>query len=62
MELIVHSGEIQSGFIRLKHLGMAKDWSVEAGILRFPHLFTRQATECAQFRLDHIDDDSLRSR
>ena len=62
MEQIVQSGEIQSGFIRLKQLGMAEEWSIEAGILKFPEQFTRQARECAQFRLDHIDDERLRSR
>jgi hypothetical protein len=62
MEQIVQSGEIQSGFIRLKHLGMAEEWSVEAGILKFPERFTRRACECAQFRLDHINDETLRSR
>jgi hypothetical protein len=35
MEQLVGSGEIQSGFIRLKKLDMAKEWSVEAGILKF---------------------------
>jgi hypothetical protein len=36
MEQLVESGVIQSGFTRMKKLGMAKGWSVEAGILKFP--------------------------
>ena len=60
MEQLVESGVIQSGFKRMKKLGMAKDWSVEAGILKFPDRFSDRARECAQFRLDNIDDPSLR--
>jgi hypothetical protein len=60
MERLMQSGQIQSGLRRLKELGMEKEWSVEAGILKFPDRFTRQATEVAKFRLLHIDDDDLR--
>jgi hypothetical protein len=60
MERLVQSGHIQSGFRRLRELGMAREWSVEAGILRFPHRFTQSARDCAQFRLDHINDEELR--
>ena len=60
MERLVESGHIQSGFVRLKKLGMAKEWSVEAGILKFPKRFSLAARDCAQFRLDHIDDEELR--
>jgi hypothetical protein len=59
MERLVESGHIQSGFLRLKKLGMAEMWSVEAGILKFSDRFTRKARDCAQFRLDHIDDKDL---
>lgn len=62
MEKIVRSGVMQSGFIRLKHLGMAEDWSIEAGILLFRERFTQDAQNCAQFRLEHIDDPILRGR
>ena len=61
MEKIVASGEIQSGFIRLKHLGML-DWTIEAGILRFPERFTNQARAAAQFRIEHADDPILRTK
>lgn len=60
MERLVQSGHIQSGFIRLRDLGMAEDWSVEAGILKFPERFTVAARACAQFRIDHINDEELR--
>ena len=59
MERLMQSGQIQSGLVRLHTLGMAQQWSVEAGILRFPKSFTRAAREAAQFRLDHIDDEEL---
>ena len=60
MERLVQSGHIQSGFIKLRGLGMAEEWSVEAGILKFPQRFTPAARVCAQFRLDHINDEELR--
>jgi hypothetical protein len=60
MERIVASGEIQSGFIRLKHLGML-EWTIEEGILRFPERFTDQARAAAQFRIEHADDPMLRT-
>jgi hypothetical protein len=56
MERLMQSGQIQSGLVRLNELGMAHEWSVEAGILRFPERFTLAAREAARFRLDHIDD------
>lgn len=60
MERLMHSGQIQSGLVRLNALGMAQEWSVEAGILRFPDRFTIAAREAAQFRLNHINDEELR--
>jgi hypothetical protein len=60
MERLIRSGQIQSGLIRLKHLGMAEEWSIEAGILKFPDRFTPDARAAAKFRLDHIDDTELR--
>jgi hypothetical protein len=47
---LVQSGEIQSGFEKLRQLGML-EWSIEAAILKFPGRFTPTARECAQFRL-----------
>jgi|SRR5690348_10399992 hypothetical protein len=60
MERLMRSGQIQSGLIRLRDLGMAEEWSVEAGVLKFPARFTRAAVDSARFRLDHIDDLELR--
>jgi hypothetical protein len=60
MERLMQSGQIQSGLIRLRDLGMAEEWSVEAGILRFPERFTPAAREAARWRLDHIDELGLR--
>jgi hypothetical protein len=60
MERLMQSGQIQSGLVRLHTLGMAQEWSVEAGILRFPERFSFAARTAAQFRLDHIDDEGLR--
>lgn len=56
MERIVQNGEIQSGFKRLKALGLAEKWSVEAGILKFASKFSRNAVECARWRLRQLDD------
>lgn len=56
MTRLVQSGEIQSGFKKLKQLGLAQEWSIEAIILKYPHEFTAPAVECARWRLEHIDD------
>jgi hypothetical protein len=47
---LVQSGEIQSGFEKLRQLGLL-EWSIEAAILKFPDRFTASARECAEFRL-----------
>lgn len=60
MERLMVSGQIQSGLRRVHQLGMAEEWSVEAGILKFPGRFTQIAGDAARFRLDHIDDEGLR--
>jgi hypothetical protein len=36
----------------LHKLGLL-EWSIEAGVLRFPELFTAEDREIAQFRVDH---------
>lgn len=59
MERLMQSGQIQSGLVRLNELGMAQEWSVEAGILKFPERFTLMAREAARFRLDHLGDEEL---
>ncbi len=47
---LVINGEIQSGFRRLKTLGLL-DWSIEAAVLKFPGEFTSEVRQCAEFRL-----------
>lgn len=59
MERLMKDGKIQSGLRRLKQLGLAEEWSVEAGILKFPDVFTQAAKDAAAFRLKHIDDEGL---
>ena len=59
MERLMRNGKIQSGLRRLKELGMANEWSVEAGILLFPARFSCASRDAAKFRLDHIDDEDL---
>jgi hypothetical protein len=44
---------------RLKQAGLI-EWSLEAGVLRFPDCFGPRIRDAAQFRLDHVDDASLR--
>jgi hypothetical protein len=51
MSRLVKNDDIQSGFRRLKQLGLLQ-WTIEAAILRFPDEFTRDARECAQWRLE----------
>jgi hypothetical protein len=44
------SGEIQSGFKRLRQLGLL-EWSIEAAVTKFPDEFPRQIREAAEWRL-----------
>ncbi|MGB8277807.1 MAG: hypothetical protein WCF20_07740 [Methylovirgula sp.] len=50
---LVISGEIQSGFKKMQELGLL-EWSVEAGVLKFPALFDRETQDAAKFRLDRV--------
>ena len=50
MDRLMRSGEIQSGFKRLEALGLL-EWSVEAGVLRFPDEFSPEVIEAAEWRL-----------
>jgi len=47
---LVQSGDVQSGFRRLRELDLL-EWTIEAAILKFPSEFSRNDRECAQFRL-----------
>jgi hypothetical protein len=53
MRRLVISGEIQSGFKRLVPLGL-KDWSVEAGVVKFADEFGKEERQAAQWRLDQV--------
>ena len=62
IERLVKSGDVQSGFKKLKQLNML-EWSIEAAVLKFPDEFTDQAKECAAFRLGPLLNDwSLKPR
>ena len=47
---LVVSGDIQSGFKRLRDLGLL-DWTIEAAVMRFPEEFNREVREAAEWRL-----------
>lgn len=61
IERLVKSGEIQSGFRKLQKLDMLER-SMEGTVRRFPARFTQEARDCADFRLDHANDETLRRR
>jgi hypothetical protein len=50
MVKLLPSGEVQTGFKKLKSLGML-DCSIEAATLKFAGEFTPSEVECAKFRL-----------
>jgi hypothetical protein len=54
---LVETSEPQSGFRRLRDIGM-KDWTLEAAVLRYPETaeFTQHTAEYAKARLDGILD------
>jgi hypothetical protein len=56
IEKLVQSGEVQSGFKRLKQLGLL-EWSIESAVTKFPTEFTRHARECAEWRLRQVQPD-----
>ena len=46
-------GNIQSGFVRMKKLGLLH-LSLEAAVLAFPDRFKRPIQDAARFRLDQV--------
>lgn len=50
---LVESGDVQSGFTRLKELGLL-EWTIEAAVLKFPEEFPASTRECAEFRLQLV--------
>lgn len=53
---LVVSGDVQSGFKRLKELGLLA-YSIEAAVVRFPDEFPPTSHECAEFRLRVVEDN-----
>ncbi len=47
---LVESGDVQSGFKRLRDLGLL-NWTIEAAVMKFPEEFSATTRECAAFRL-----------
>ena len=57
MERLVQSGDIQSGFKRLNQLKLL-DWTIKSAITKFPTEFSRNARQCAEWRLQQITNKS----
>src|SRR5215813_12976946 len=60
IERLVQSGDLQSGFKRLKQLGLI-DWTIETAVTKFPAEFSQNAKQCAEWRLAQVrskDKDS----
>ena len=51
---LVSSGDLQSGFSKLKKLGLL-DYTIEAAVLKFPEEFSKGAHDCAAFRLRMVE-------
>lgn len=47
---LVVSGDIQSGFTRMRQLGLL-DRTIEAAVTKFPDEFSREVREAAEWRL-----------
>jgi hypothetical protein len=57
MRRIVQTGDIQSGFRRLVQLGL-RDWTVEAGIVKFATEFDKGTVEAARWRLEQASTNA----
>ena len=53
IERLVQSGDLQSGFRRLKQLDLL-DWTIESAVIKFPAEFSRNARQCAEWRLQQV--------
>ena len=49
IERLVQSGDIQSGFKRLRQMNLL-EWTIEAAVTKFPEEFTGHARECPKWR------------
>jgi hypothetical protein len=47
---LVVNGDIQSGFRRMKALGLL-EWTIEAAVVRFPDEFSKEVRAAAEWRL-----------
>jgi hypothetical protein len=54
IERLVQSGDLQSGFKRLKQLGLI-DWTIESVVIRFAAEFSNNARQCAEWRLKQVN-------
>jgi hypothetical protein len=61
VERLVQSGELQSGFKRLKQLGLL-DWTIESAVLKFAAEFSNNAKQCAEWRLKQVRPDGKDSK
>jgi hypothetical protein len=58
MRRLVLSGDIQSGFRKLRKLGLI-EWSVEAGVCRFPDDFpNKEVRDAAAWRLEQARSET----
>ena len=53
IERLVQSGDLQSGFKRLHQLDLL-DWTIESAVTKFSAEFTRNARQCAEWRLQQV--------
>jgi hypothetical protein len=53
IERLLQSGDMQSGFKRLKQLDLI-DWTIESAVTKFPTEFSHNARQCAEWRLQQI--------
>jgi hypothetical protein len=53
IERLVQSGDLQSGFKRLKQLGLI-DWTNESAVIKFAAEFSHNAKQCAEWRLAQV--------
>jgi hypothetical protein len=53
IERLVQSGDMQSGFKRLKQLDLI-DWTIESAVTKFPAEFSHNARQCAEWRLAQV--------
>jgi hypothetical protein len=60
IERLVQSGDIQSGFRRLNQISLL-DWTIESAVTKFPTEFSRNAKQCAEWRLQQVQPDSKSS-